>query len=424
MFGAIYFMNSLKKQVTLCTIGSVFEWYEFLVFALLTPIISTLFFPNTNHFAAMMSTFAIFASGYIMRPMGALFFGHLGDRLGRKYTLMITLFLMTGSTFAMGCIPVGGTFSALILLICRLAQGFSASGEYPAVLTLLSEQANNKRKGLITSTAPFGTGIGCALGALLCAVLFHVLGHNGMLHGGWRIPFLLAIPLGILCYFLREKITESSEFKNLCREQKQLKSPVLTLIKQHKKMILVMLPISILANIIIYVNFLFVNNYLVAAHKITTTQSSHLYLWTIVMYSAGILFFGFLSDYFNKKRFLMAAFIFTIILSYPLCHIIFTDSFNKQFIAQGVLSLLSGMVLGPFVAVLSDAFPTAVRYTALSVVLNFAGSLFGSTAPMICAWLSTYIGPIDASAFYLIFISLISLFSISKISLVRKESTA
>ena len=402
-------MNTLKKQVFLCAVGSILEWYEFLVFALVTPIISTLFFPNTNHFAAMMSTFAIFASGYIMRPLGAIFFGHLGDTIGRKYTLMLTLFLMTGSTFAMGCIPIGHTFSAIILLMCRLVQGFSASGEYPAVLTLLAEQAHEKRKGLITSTAPFGTGIGCALGALLCSILFHSLGHDGMLHGGWRIPFLLAMPLGILSYLLREKITESTEFKKLRLEQKHLKSPMKELFKKHQKTIWIMLPISILANVIIYVNFLFVNNYLIEQHKITTIQSSHLYLWTILMYSASILFFGFLSDYFNKKYCLIVAFIATAIFAYPLCHSIFNDSFIKQFIAQGVLSILAGMVLGPFVAVLSNGFPTAVRYSALSIVLNFAGSIFGGTAPIICGWLAAYIGPVYASSGYLIFLSLIAL---------------
>ena len=407
-------MNTLKKQVLLCTVGSILEWYEFLVFALLTPIISTLFFPNTNHFAAMMSTFAIFASGYIMRPLGAIFFGHLGDTIGRKYTLMLTLFLMTGSTFAMGCIPIQHAFSAIILLICRLVQGFSASGEYPAVLTLLAEQAPEKRKGLVTSTAPFGTGIGCALGALLCALLFHILGHAGMLHGGWRIPFLLAIPLGILSYILREKITESTEFKKLRLEQKHSKSPVKELFKKHQKTIWIMLPISILANVIIYVNFLFVNNYLIAQHKITTIQSSYLYLWTILMYSVSILFFGFLSDYFNKKYCLIVAFITTAIFAYPLCHIIFNASFIKQFIAQGALSVLAGMVLGPFVAVLSNGFPTAVRYSALSIVLNFAGSIFGSTAPIICGWLAAYIGAVNASAGYLIFLSLIALFIVVK----------
>ncbi len=405
-------MNSLKKQVTLCTIGSVFEWYEFMVFALLTPIISTLFFPHTNHFAAMMSTFAIFASGYIMRPIGALFFGHLGDTLGRKYTLMITLFLMTGSTFAMGCIPVGSTFSALILLLCRLAQGFSASGEYPAALTLLAEQSSQKRKGFVTSIAVFGTGLGCFLGAVLCAIIFKSVGHQAMLNGGWRIPFLLAVPFGIVSYLLRKNIFESNEFKKILSKNKILKSPIKTLITQHSKNLMTMLTISILANVIIYINLIYISNYAMSIHKINAIQNSHLYLIATFVYTASILFFGFISDYVNKKLFLMVACAIILIFTYPVLRLAFDSTVDMQFLAQGILSLFSGMILGAFPAILSDSFPTSVRYTGLSVTLNFAGSLFGGTAPFICGWLTQYFNSTQASAYYIILLAIIAFIAI------------
>lgn len=405
-------MNSLRKQVTLCTIGSVFEWYEFMVFALLTPIISRLFFPHTNHFAAMMSTFAIFASGYIMRPIGALFFGHLGDTLGRKYTLMITLFLMTGSTFAMGCIPVGSSFSAMILLLCRLAQGFSASGEYPAALTLLAEQSSRKRKGFITSIAVFGTGLGCFLGAVLCAIIFKSVGHEAMLNGGWRIPFLLAVPFGITSYLLRKNIYESDEFKTMAAQNKTLRAPIKTLITQHSKNLMAMLSISILANVIIYVNLIYISNYAMSIHKINTIQNSHLYLIATFVYTLSIIFFGFISDYVNKKLLLITTCVLILIFTYPLLQLAFHGTVDMQFLAQAILSLFSGMILGSFSAVLADSFPTAVRYTGLSVTLNFAGSLFGGTAPFVCGWLTKYFDSTQACAYYIILLTIIALSAI------------
>jgi MHS family proline/betaine transporter-like MFS transporter len=405
-----------NNQIALCTIGSVFEWYEFMVFALLTPIISSLFFSKSDHLTAMLFTFAIFASGYLMRPIGAFFFGHLGDTLGRKRTLMLTLLLMTTSTFAMGCIPVGHTYSAIILLLCRLLQGFSASGEYPAALALLSEQAHPKRKGLVSSIAVFGTGFGCVLGAIASTILFHLLGHQGMMNGGWRILFLIAAPMGIISFLLRKKMLESPAFQSLLLQNKLFKKPIQALFQSHLKTLLKMLAISILANVIIYVNLQYINNYLLMVHKITTKEFFNIYLYSSVVYTFSILLFGFLSDYFDRKKLLIIACVLILIASYPIFFFIFKGSFEVQIIAQGILSALSGMILGFFTSLLADNFPTAVRYTGLSITINFAGSLFGGTAPIICGWITSDTHNILSSAFYVMFLAIVALIAVCLIS--------
>ncbi len=405
-------MRLVKKQVLLCTVGTVFEWYEFTVFAMLTPIISILFFPSHNHATGMMLTFAIFASGYIMRPIGALFFGHLGDTVGRKHTLLITIFLMTGSTLAMGLIPVGTAFSTVILVVCRLLQGFSTSGEFPAGLTLLAEQTNEKHKGFVTSFGIFGTGMGCFFGAIVCAIILKLLGHENMLHGGWRIPFLLAAPFGLLSFWLRKNMFESNVFKKAAEQGRLFRAPIIKLFTQYPKDLAAMLFISIFANALVYIDLLYLSNYSLSTHKLNTTDTSYLYLLVTFIYSTSILLFGFLSDFFNKKLMMMTACLLILIFAYPLFSFVFGNSVEMQFLAQGLLALLLGMLLGPFSSVLAHSFPTAVRYTGLSVVLNMAASIFGGTAPVICSWLTHYAGTPFASADYVIFLGLIALCAI------------
>ncbi len=405
-------MSSVRKQVILCTVGTLFEWYEFTVFALLTPIISILFFPSSNHFAAMMSTFAIFASGFIMRPIGALFFGHIGDTIGRKSTLLMTVFLMTGATVAIGLIPVGTFLSTTALVICRLIQGFSTSGEYPGGLTLLAEQPDYKHKGLITSFGISGTGAGCFMGALICAIILKCVGYENMLHGGWRIPFLLAAPLGILSFMLRKTIFESNEFKKIEQQGSIARAPILQLFRHHWKNLGLMLCISILANALMYINLLYLGNYSLGTHKLNTTDTTNIYMLVTFIYSISILFFGFLSDFIDKQFLLLTACILILCSTYPLFELALSNSVSMQFLAQGILSLILGMLLGAFSSILAESFPTAVRYTGLSVTLNIAASIFGGTAPIICGWLTHYAGTPIACAYYVILLAIIALSAI------------
>ena len=401
-------MFSLKKQVAICTVGTVLEWYEFTVFASLSPILAELFFPKSNHLSAMLSTFTIFASGYLIRPLGAFFFGHVGDTLGRKYAVLLTIFLMSISTTAIGVIPVGTAFSTMMLVICRLVQGFATSGEYPGALALLAEQAGEKRKGFISSFGIFGTGLGCFVGALAYAIVLKTVGHDQLLAWGWRIPFLLGAPLGILGYLLRTKMMESKEFLSLKQTSKLSGSPIRILFTKHYKTLFAMLGISILANTLVYINFLYFSGYAVSLHKMSLDAAMYLYLLVSFVYAVSILFFGYLSDYFDKKIMIMTACLFLLFFSYPLFYIIINGSLAIQFISQSILSLLLGMILGPFASILAEGFPTSVRYTGLSVTLNIAASFFGGTAPMVCVWLTKFSGTPLSPAFYIMIVSLLA----------------
>lgn len=401
-------MQTSKKQVMLCTIGTIFEWYDFSLFACLTPILSQIFFQHSNHVAALMATFAIFASGYVMRPLGAVFFGHLGDKLGRKYTLLITIFTMTIATTAIGLIPTGYTMSTVLLVVFRLLQGFSTSGEYPGGLVLLAEQANPRKKALISSFGIFGTGVGGFIGALFYLILLNSLGMQAMMEWGWRIPFLLGAPLGIIGYYLRKHIFESPEFANLQKNRLTIKSPMRELFTRYSKTLLATLSVSILTNTFIYINLIYLGNYLLSQHKINAMQAMYLNLGVTFVYSVAIVLFGFLSDYVNKKNVLLSACVLTVFLAYPLFDLVMYGSTPAQFFAQFVISFLVGMMLGAYASILPEQYPTEIRYSGLSITLNFSASFFGGSAPFVCGWLLQTTGSPMSTAFYIIVISILA----------------
>jgi len=402
-------MSSIKKQVTLCTIGTVLEWYDFCLFSCLAPILSQIFFRQNNHFTALMYTFAIFASGYLMRPLGAVFFGYLGDKLARKSTLLLTIFTMTIATTMIGLIPTGASYSTVILVICRLIQGFSTSGEYPGGLTLLAEQNYQKRKTFIASFSIFGTGLGVFAGASIYFLLLQLLGNDKMQDWGWRIPFLLGGPLGILGYLLRKNIFESAEFHRLKQQGLISKNPISNLFKWEWRSLIAMLSISILTNALIYLNFMYCGNYLLSINKLNTNQVVYLNLLVTFVYSVSILFFGFLSDLINKRMILFSGCFLVAVLMYPLFWVILYGNVFEQFGAQIIISLLLGMILGPFSAILPEQFPAAVRYSGLSVTLNFAAAFFESSTPLVCGWLTHSTNNTLSPAWYICVLAFLSI---------------
>lgn len=391
-------MNIIRKQILLCTAGTLLEWYDFALFANMTIILSQIFFPKSNHTAALLSTFVVFASGYIARPLGALFFGHYGDVSSRKSALLKTILIMTASTSCIGLIPTNIETSMYLLVVLRLLQGFSTSGEYGGGITMLYEQ-DSKRKGVISSFGLFSAIMGIFLGTVVVGIVTQIIGQDNMIQWGWRIPFLLAAPFGILGFIIRKSLIESSEFVTSKDLNKNF--PAIELLKKYKKNLLSLILIYALGNVCFYINFIYLGNQSVLLKQIDSTTSTFISALVTLGYAASILLFAYLSDFFEKRKMMIIASCLLFAFSYPLFNLILFGNVPLQVIGQLTISLLLGMVVGPLASISAESFKTNVRYSGIGLSLNFAASIFGGTTPLVCAWLTQFTGVLTTPALYL-----------------------
>src|SRR6202162_321833 len=206
----------LKRAVGAMALGNAMEWFDFGVYSYIAVTLGKVFFPSSNPGAQLLATFGTFAAAFLVRPLGGMVFGPLGDRIGRKRVLAMTMIMMAVGTFCIGLIPAYGSigiFAPILLLVARLVQGFSTGGEYGGAATFIAEFATDKKRGFMGSFLEFGTLVGYVLGAGCVAVLTATMSEQSLLSWGWRIPFLIAGPLGLIGLYIRLKLEETPAFQ-------------------------------------------------------------------------------------------------------------------------------------------------------------------------------------------------------------------
>jgi MHS family proline/betaine transporter-like MFS transporter len=317
--------NGIWKVITASSVGTLIEWYDFYIFGSLSTIISQKFFPDVNPTAALLSTLATFAAGFIVRPFGALFFGRLGDIIGRKYTFLLTLVLMGGSTFLIGCVPTYesiGAWAPVLILVLRLLQGLALGGEYGGAATYVAEYAPPGRRGFYTSwiqtTATLGLFI--SLGVILG--IRRIVGVEEFTTGnGWRYPFLLSIILVIVSIFIRLKMKESPLFTKLKSEGKTSTNPLKESFgkKENFKMVLLALFGATMGQgVIWYTGQFYAQNFILTKCNIDYEQANVIILIALMMATPFFVLFGALSDKWGRKKIMMAGMFLGVLLYRPI----------------------------------------------------------------------------------------------------------
>ncbi|TDC05495.1 MFS transporter [Actinomadura bangladeshensis] len=400
--------------------GNCVEWFDFGVFSagIMTAIIGTVFFPEGAAGSASLRSFALIAAAFLARPFGGLFFGPMGDRLGRKRVLAVTIIMMSSSTFLIGILPGYGTIgiaAPLLLLAVRLVQGFSTGGEYGGAATMIAEYAPTHRRGFFGSFLELGTLTGYILGAGLVLVMDLSLSTSAMNDWGWRIPFLLALPLGFVGLYVRTRIEDTPTFQELEKAGKKAHSPLKETLQHHWRVIVMLIGIVFMLNVADYTLLTFMPSYLVDfLHKDDETAQ----LITIVIEALMIVVIvpiGSLSDRIGRKPLLFTAAIGYILLSWPAFALMQTNNMIGVGVGYAIVGGLLVLVLAVIAATFPAMFPTRVRYGAFAIGYNISTSLFGGTAAVLVGSLIDVTGSNYIPAYYLMLAALVALYPIIRI---------
>ena len=412
---------AVRKAVTGASIGNAVEWFDFAIYGFLATIIAGQFFPKGDDTAALLSTFAIFAAAFFLRPLGGLVFGPLGDRIGRQRVLALVILVMSAATLAIGLLPTYesiGIAAPILLLVCRCLQGFSAGGEYGGGAVYLAEYASDARRGFVVTFMVWSGLLGFLLGSVTVTLLQAALPTEAMLGYGWRIPFLMAAPLGLIGLYIRLRLADTPEFTELRKERKVAKRQLREAFTTSWASILQVFGLFLIFNVGYYVVFTFVPNFLIKPLGFGRTESfTSITLATLV--ALGLtLPFAMLSDRVGRRPMLIVGSALFVVFAYPLFLMITSGSLAAAMVAHCLLAAIEAVYISAAVTAGVELFATSVRYSGFSIGYNVAVAGFGGTTPYVLTWLTAATGSVLVPAYYLMAAAAVSLAAV----LVLKET--
>ncbi|MBP6950999.1 MAG: MFS transporter [Alphaproteobacteria bacterium] len=401
------------KTISAAMAGTALEFYDITLYGFFSSLLAPLFFPSLDSTTSLMASLGAFAAGFLMRPLGGIFFGYVGDKYGRKKALVIAILLVTLPTVTIGLVPTYveiGVFAPLTIIFCRLLQGFCVGGEYSGAAVFIAEQVQKKRGGfagsILCATAFLGAIVGSGLGAL-CTAPF-------MPSWGWRIPFLMGGVFGLIAYFFRRQIKETTPFSLVQRKTLKAKFPLGQVFKQRKLSFIcttaigasVQIPFYIAS---IYMQILLTTKLMISPSYALVMNTSIMGLWMILLPLAGLL-----SDRFGSIKLMSYSALSVVIIVYPLFFLLeYHLCLETILFAQIVISIAGVGFMGAAPGLMPQLFPVEERVSGTAVGFSLGQALFSGITPLMATALVTWTGDFKAPAFYLILTSLMGLLAVN-----------
>ena len=404
--------NHRRRAVLASTVGTTIEWYDFFLYGTAAALIfPKLFFPGSSAYMGVLASFATLFVGFAARPVGAAIFGHYGDRVGRKATLVITLAMMGLATFLIGMLPSHATigiFAPVLLTLLRLVQGIAVGGEWGGSVLMSMEWGDKRRRGLMASWPQLGVPMGLLLSTGMVKWMSAVTGP-GFDTWGWRIPFLFSIVLVGIGLYVRLRVMESPEFSEVKAQQTVVKQPVWVAIRLY--------PREILTSALVRMSeqapfFLFITFVLTYGTKHLDMAKGQLLNYTIIAAALGLFsvpFFGHLSDRFGRKLIYGLGVVCTGLYAFPYFGLLNTRNSGLVLLAIVVSLTVHDMQYGPQAALIAESFGTNVRYSGAGIGYQLASVIAGGPAPLIAAWILKTSGSSIGISWYIVGCSVISL---------------
>ncbi|MEX3936916.1 MFS transporter [Paraburkholderia phymatum] len=397
--------HQLTRAITAAALGNATEWFDYGIYAYGLAYISAALFPG-NAASATLFALGTFAVSFLIRPLGGLFWGPLGDRLGRKRVLALTVLLMSGATLLVGVLPTYasvGWLAPAALIALRMIQGFSTGGEYGGAATFMAEYAPDNRRGFCGSFLEFATLSGFSLGALLMLGFSMLLGDNAMHAWGWRLPFLVAAPLGLIGCYLRSRLEETPVFKEAAQEIEVKHQPAVSLkelFRHYGKQLILLGGLAAALNVVNYVLLAYMPTYMHQQMHVSETMSLLIPLIGMLSMMVFLPLAGWMSDRWGRKTMWWFSLVGLCVAAVPMFSLM-THGLVGALIGFTVLGLLYVPQLATISAMFPAMFPTHVRYAGMAIAYNISATLFGGTAPIISDWLVEKTGGALFPAYYM-----------------------
>jgi MHS family proline/betaine transporter-like MFS transporter len=404
--------RSVRRRVVAASfVGNFVEWFDYAVYGYLAVTISTVFFPATDRTTGLLLTFGVFAISFFVRPVGGLVWGHIGDKVGRRSALSYSILIMSVATFAIALLPTYaavGILAPVLLLLIRVVQGFSASGEYAGASSFLVEYAPPHRRGLYAAVVPASTAAGLLVGSLLAALLTGLLTDEQLHSWGWRLPFLLAGPMGLIGRYIRYRLEDTPAFRALEHKADVARTPVFEIFRTHARPLGLALGAALLNAVAFYVLLSYMPTYLSEELGFGATESFLATTIALTTYIGFILLTGIASDRFGRRTVLVTASTLFVLFTVPAFMLLDGAGFLTVVLIQVVLGAMLTLNDGTLPSFLAEMFPTRVRYSGFAVSFNLANAIFGGTAPFVATLLISKTGSTIAPAWYVVAAAVVS----------------
>lgn len=396
--------KNIVRSIVSSSIGNILEWYEYVLYAYFSEVISTLFFPSENYFVSIVLTFSTFAVGLAARPFGGIIFGYIGDRYSRKKMLTITILLMSAPTLLIGFLPTYGQiglFAPICLIMLRIIQGVALGGEFGASCVYLFESVPLHKRGLFGSFALTGVGVGLVLSACTILIVESWVSQETLYAYAWRIPFFISVIGSVLAFYMRKNLLESQDFLEVQKEHHLVKNPLGELFASHKTTLIKLFSIFLTTQISFFVVFIFGKTMMRDFLGYDTHTAGKINILTMISYTVATVGFGYLSDKMNKLYIILAGASGIFLSVWPFIYGL-EKGWGALIIGLSLfLGMCIGMTEGTLNSVVAESFPTNIRATSVAFCWNFTSVAFGGVAPILSMWFIQQTGTVSAVAYYL-----------------------
>jgi MFS family permease len=385
--------KDFRRVIIAAAVGNVIEWYDFYIFGSLAAILSVQFFEKTHPVAALLSTIALFTAGFLIRPLGAFLFGWLGDRVGRKYTFLITLTGMGLGTGVIGLIPSFasiGIAAAFILFALRMVQGLCLGGEYGGAITYVAEHVSDERRGFYTGWLQTSPTLGIVVSMIVIVGTRAYLGDEAFNDWGWRIPFLVSFLLVAIAIYIRLQLQETPIFQEIRAKGQMARNPWReAFLSANMKFVLIASIVVIGQGVVWYSGQFWALYFLQQVSKVDVVTSSYIVGIALLLATPTLILFGWLSDLIGRRPVILGGMLLAAVTYYPLYSwlgaVTLPDNINYPVAIFIIFILVSyvGMVYGPIGAFLAEYFPGRIRYTSVSVPYHIGNGWGGGLVPFI-----------------------------------------